>query len=153
MKTTSNNIISTLLESWEIGPQLIILWENWPKKEAASPIRVSDTDRQHEITDTPQKSVYIQQALDLWLQHRSQTPCCLILAHKFQDNNLHHHHLDDMAHLLICQMSSKRHVLMMMWHCHIIVSSICRGGWRGLWWHSPFLIARLPMATSPLLLI
>ena len=38
---------------------IIVLWENWPKKEGASPIRVNDADRQHEITNTPQKSVYI----------------------------------------------------------------------------------------------
>ena len=37
---------------------IIILGENWPQKEGVSP-RVNDTDRQQEITDTPQKSVYI----------------------------------------------------------------------------------------------
>ena len=59
MKTTWNNIISTHLGSWEIGPQFLYCGKIGLKKSGASPKRVNDTGRQHEITDTPQKSVYI----------------------------------------------------------------------------------------------
>ena len=38
---------------------IIVVWKNCPNKEGASPMRVNDTDRQHEITDAPQKWVYM----------------------------------------------------------------------------------------------
>ena len=38
---------------------ILVLWENWPEQTGASPKRVNDTGWQHEITDTPQKSVYM----------------------------------------------------------------------------------------------
>ena len=58
MKTTSKNIISTYLESWEIQPKLLYRGK-FVSIRRCIPIRVNDSDRQHEITDTPQKSVYI----------------------------------------------------------------------------------------------
>ena len=55
MKKTSNNIISTHLKSSEIGPQLLYCRKiHLERKEL-----LNDTDRQHEITDTSQKSVHI----------------------------------------------------------------------------------------------
>ena len=58
METTSNNIISTYVESWEIQPKLLYC-RKLSQKGRHIPIRVNDADRQRKITDTPQKSVYI----------------------------------------------------------------------------------------------
>ena len=53
---------------------IIVLWEKWPEKEGASPKRVNVTGRQHEITDTPQKSVYISYSCLQMLVHMYLLP-------------------------------------------------------------------------------